>query len=397
MANKTLNENTIKLLRTIKGFSLFSIIIYIFLFSSYFLDLFYYNPDIKRITLFPTVFSVCYAIYFIVVHSISILKKNLLLLRTLLINIVLAILSMIVGYADIYNKLSTIFPMSAFNTKTTLSAIDSLYFSITTFTSSAHVPIQKYEIGRYIMRLFKIGKVTTFLGGIMMIAILLCCSNQVQAAQDGDYTYTVTADEAQITGYTGVGGVVTIPSTLAGVPVTSIGNNAFFQCTGLTSISIPQGVTSICIGAFTGCSRLTSISIPQGVTSIGLLAFDGCAALTSISIPEGVTIIGDEAFVGCTGLTSISIPQGVTNIGDYTFFGCTGLTSISIPQGVTSIGDSAFVDCIGLTSIIFNSVPTTIYDCSDTIPASTKIIGYDPSTAKDYATEYNRTFEVIGQ
>ena len=130
------------------------------------------------------------------------------------------------------------------------------------------------------MRILK--KANTFLICIMMMAILLCCSSQVQAAQDGDYTYTVTAGEAQITGYTGAGGVVTIPSTLGGVPVTSIGDNAFFQCTGLTSISIPQGVTSIGIGAFTGCSSLTSISIPQGVTSIGLLAFDDCTGLTSI-------------------------------------------------------------------------------------------------------------------
>ena len=454
---------------------------------------------------------------------------------------------------------------------------------------------------RDIMRTLKINKVNTFLVGIMMMAILLCFSSQVQAAQSGDYTYSVTDGKVEITKYTGAGGVVTIPSTLAGFPVTSIGENAFqgcrgmttislpkgltnigFQafnsciglteinlplgltsigsdafswCTGLTSINIPQGVTSIGGSAFYGCRKLTTINIPRGVTSIGSSAFSNCTSLvsitvesynsnyssidgmllnkagttliacpgglTSVSIPQGVTSIGDVAFSGCTklttinipqgvtsigrlafrgctgltsitvasdnlnyssidgmllnkagttliacptGLTSISIPQGVTDIGDYAFFGCDlttinisqgvtrigdyafqycysltnvslsqeltsigsqsfcyceALTSISIPQGVTSIGDGAFwyctgltninipkgvtsIDnrafygCSGLTTIRFNSATTTIYDDADTIPAATKIIGYDPSSAKDYAVKYKRKFEVIG-
>ncbi|MDD3041152.1 MAG: leucine-rich repeat protein [Bacteroides sp.] len=82
-------------------------------------------------------------------------------------------------------------------------------------------------------------------------------------------------------------------------------------------------------------------------------------------------------------------------MGDYAFRGCTGLTSIDIPQSVTNIGMGAFSTCTGLTSITFNSATTTIYDYERTIPATTKIIGYDPSTAKDYATKYNITFEVI--
>jgi len=262
----------------------------------------------------------------------------------------------------------------------------------------------------------------------MMMAILLCCSSQVQADQSGDYTYTATAGETQITGYTGAGGDVTIPSTLGGFPVTSIGDAAFYGA-GLTSISIPQGVTSIGHGAFAYCygltaitvaadnlfyksidgvlynkagtilivcpARLTTVSIPQGVTSIDDSAFADCTGLTSMSIPEGVTSIGICAFAGCYGLTTISIPQGVTSIGGWTFDDCIGLTSISIPKGITSIGEYAFYLCTSLTSITINSATTAIYDSADTIPAATKIIGYDPSTAKDYATKYNRTFEVI--
>ena len=191
------------------------------------------------------------------------------------------------------------------------------------------------------MRIHRNSKINSFFICIMMMAILLCCSDLAQAAistewlgHEGDYLYyhtreidsTVGAgysvkssytvlpsdpiqagDEAEIVGYTGAGGVVTIPRTLGGVPVTSIHDGLFRSCSALTSISIPQGVTSI----------------------------------------------GESVFNGCTGLTSIRL----------------------------------------------NSATTTIYDSyegADTIPAVATIIGYDPSTAKDYATKYNRVFEVIG-
>jgi len=124
--------------------------------------------------------------------------------------------------------------------------------------------------------------------------------------------------------------------------VTSIGECAFYNCSSLTSITIPEGVTSIGGYAFYGCSSLTSITIPEGVTSIGGYAFSGCSSLTTINIPEGVTSIGGSAFSGCSSLTTINIPEGVTSIGSDAFYGCSSLTSINIPDGVTSIGDWAF-------------------------------------------------------
>ncbi len=133
--------------------------------------------------------------------------------------------------------------------------------------------------------------------------------------------------------------------------VTSIGDYAFYGCSGLTSVTIPNSVTSIGRSAFYGCSSLTSVTIPNSVTSIGNNAFRGCSSLTSLTIGNGVTSIGDYAFSGCTGLTSLTIPNSVTSIGNNAFCDCSGLTSVTIGNSVTSIGVGAFYNCSGLTKV----------------------------------------------
>ena len=166
--------------------------------------------------------------------------------------------------------------------------------------------------------------------------------------------------------------------------VTSIGRYAFRGCSSLASVTIPEGVTSIRDYTFASCSSLASITIPEGVTSIGDDAFYGCSSLTSITIPEGVTSIGDDAFFNCSSLTSIAIPEGVTSIGTWAFFYCSSLTSVTIPEGVTSIGERAFSICSGLTSINIPESVTSIGDnafdgcrglTSITIPESVTSIG----------------------
>ena len=200
------------------------------------------------------------------------------------------------------------------------------------------------------------------------------------------YTYEVSKDGTIIiTGCVeSTKGAITIPSEIDGKSVTSIGGKAFWGCTGLTSIIIPDSVTSIGGKAFCVCSGLTSITIPDSVTSIGYGAFDGCSGLTSITIPNSVTSIGRETFQDCSGLTSITIPNSVTSIGDDAFEDCRSLTSITIGNSVTSIGDRAFDGCSGLTSItIPNSVTSIGYlafgGChsltSVTIPDSVTSIG----------------------
>ena len=185
-------------------------------------------------------------------------------------------------------------------------------------------------------------------------------------------------------------GSVTIPSqvTYSGTTysVTSIGEDAFYNCLRLTSVTIPNSVTEIGWYAFEYCSGLTSVTIPNSVTEIGKYAFDSCTGLTSVTIGNSVTSIGDQAFYGCESLekvyitdlvawcniyfadtyshpmryakqlyldeievTDLVIPETVTSIGSYAFYGCTGLTSVTIPESVTSISTCAFSGCTGLT------------------------------------------------
>ncbi len=146
---------------------------------------------------------------------------------------------------------------------------------------------------------------------------------------------------------------IVIPAVYKGKSVTHISIKAFFECTDLTSITIPSSVTSIGNSAFSGCTGLTSITIPSSVTSIGMGAFSKCTGLTSVIFEDNSQLerIGMSAFCECTGLSNVTIPSSVTIIENYAFEYCTGLASIMIPSSVTSITKAAFRHCTGLTSI----------------------------------------------
>ena len=129
----------------------------------------------------------------------------------------------------------------------------------------------------------------------------------------------------------------------------------------VTYMNRTRKVTSIGSWAFEDCSGLTSVTIPNSVTSIGESAFYYCSSLTSVTIPNSVTSIGNFAFYYCKGLTSVTIPNSVTSIGKYAFANCSGLTSVTIGSGVTSIGYRAFdgVDIPTVISLIENPFKIT--------------------------------------
>jgi uncharacterized repeat protein (TIGR02543 family) len=231
------------------------------------------------------------------------------------------------------------------------------------------------------------------------------------------YTYTTNASKVTITGlsgsWTNTITDLTIPSSIAGNPVTAIGNsafsgkktlksivipnsvttlgqNAFEYCTGLTSVDLGNGITELKINTFYDCTSLTGINIPASVTSLNSSAFPNCTALKEINvsasntnyystngvlyggnpillikcpatktgkftIPNNTVHIGESAFSGCSNLTEVVIPSGVQSIGYYSFSGCTGLTSINIPSSVTSLNYYAFNYCTSLESVAFNT------------------------------------------
>ena len=226
----------------------------------------------------------------------------------------------------------------------------------------------------------------------------------------GDCVFHITNNATTLIGYTGSESVITLPENYNGNDYV-IGAYAFYNCTQMTSVTIPECVTSIGNYAFAGCGNLAEVIIPNSISVIGNYAFSGCSNLaevtipssvqaigayafnannnlkavhisdlsawckidfediysnplyyaknlylneekiTSLFIPEDITEIKNFAFCNCTGLTNITLPNSVTKIGDSAFRGCSGITSISIPNSVVSIGSSVFYNCSGLASV----------------------------------------------
>jgi hypothetical protein len=215
-------------------------------------------------------------------------------------------------------------------------------------------------------------------------------------------TFITNADNSlAITGYTGSAGALTIPSTIDGLPVTTIGNSAFNFDSSLTSITIPDSVTSIGNDVFQYCYHLTNVTIGAAVASIGDGAFDGSGSLAAINvnagnptftsvagvlfdkgqttliiypegklgnytIPSSVTRVGDSAFNGCYNLYNVTIPTNVLSIGEQAFFNCTSLDPVMIPESVTNIGAGAFAGCSSLLNLVVAS-GNLFYSSADSV------------------------------
>lgn len=144
-----------------------------------------------------------------------------------------------------------------------------------------------------------------------------------------------------------------------GANVTSIGNNAFQNCTSLTYVKTRNGVQTIGSSAFRGCTKLKTVKLGKNVKKIYKNAFYGCKSLTKITVPSKVTLIGANAFYGCTKLKSVKLGAGLKEIGASAFKKCSALKSITIPAKVTKLGNNIFVGCKKLRTITIKSAKLT--------------------------------------
>ena len=140
-----------------------------------------------------------------------------------------------------------------------------------------------------------------------------------------------------------ISGAVVIPATHEGMPVSNVSNTGFENITGITSVTMLNGMSIIGQSAFRGCTGLTSVTIPGSVTTINQDAFNGCTSLTTVTLLTGLTSIGGRAFAGCTRLTSITLPAGMTLISNNAFDGCTNLTSVTF-QGAPPISRNLYAN-----------------------------------------------------
>jgi hypothetical protein len=180
------------------------------------------------------------------------------------------------------------------------------------------------------------------------------------AAVQAQFAHTTNGNTITITGYAGPGGAIIIPGTINGLPVTRIGDYAFFDRTSLTGVTIPDSVTSIGNNAFYGCTGLTHVTISDNVKSIGIAAFYRCTNLSKVVIGNSVTLLGSAAFYGCTKLSNVVIGNSVIYIGGRAFQGCVSLISVTIPNSVAAIEVGAFGGCVNLTKVTIGSSVATI-------------------------------------
>ena len=227
---------------------------------------------------------------------------------------------------------------------------------------------------------------------MLLLVAMAAGAETISDVTIGNLVYSLDTDAkvATVTGYGGSNNPtdVVIPNTIEyygeDYSVTTIGKSAFYHCSPLTSIDIPNSVTTIGERAFSHCEYLVSVNIGESVTTIGENTFYYCTSLESVNIGESVTTIGDWAFCHCYSLASIDIPNSVTTIGERTFWDCESLASVNIGESVTTIGEGAFTNCSSLASVnIPNSVTTiggsAFYNCSSLtsidIPNSVTTIG----------------------
>ena len=254
-------------------------------------------------------------------------------------------------------------------------------------------------------------------------------ADSASVTQD-DLVYTVYSDHAALTGHTdSVSGSLIVPETVASVPVTTVGEDALWDCTEVTSVWLPDSVTVIDEMAFCGCTALKKVRIGQSVTDIGSLAFAQSGITTlgtngvdpGVMLPDSVTSVGSacfadcksigfantgsglyaipaEMFAGCESLSFLTIPAGPKSVGIGAFSGCTNLHLAKLPLTVQEVGRDAFEGCTSLRMLYVYAPNCTIDDHAQTLYGGSDdfcIYGQADSTAQAYAEKYGYTFNAI--
>ena len=188
-----------------------------------------------------------------------------------------------------------------------------------------------------------------YTGDITIPETVICYGNNYRVVGIGQSAFS------ECSGLTSV----TIPNT-----VTSISNNAFYNCDALKQIEIPSSVQTIGQQAFYSCGALQEVALNEGLQTIGYRAFEECRKLSQIEIPSSVEQLNERAFYNCTALQEITFQEGLQSIGSNAFRSCTSLKSIQLPESLTSIGTEAFRSCSSLSSVKLPSTLTVISDLS---------------------------------
>ena len=222
-----------------------------------------------------------------------------------------------------------------------------------------------------------------------------------ECASEPQYEYTIINNEATITGFKGEPVYIDIPDTIEGCQVVELRDNAFYECSTLKHIDLPDTLRKIGHHVFYACSALEEISVPDSVTDIGMGAFCGCAELSSASLPDTLSTLPESCFRSCTSLSDFTVPEGVSRIGAFCFSGCTSLKNVSLSSRLKGVGDCSFYMCSSLKGVYvppsvkdigicaFGYVPT---DDGAEVAADFVLLGDGSSPVRDYAKENHITF-----